>query len=155
MDFSELAATSIADFKEKFLLILLKSAAKNNVILEKTDNIDALFMQLIAKLASSKKSVALLIDEYDSPILYALHNEELAKAFREIIKSFSFIVKANQEQVAFVFITGVSAFSKSGLSSGLNNLKNLTMDEQFFDMCGYTDEEVDDTFKQYIELGLS
>ncbi len=155
LDFSELAASSVADFKEKFRLILLKSAEKNNIILEKTDNPDALFIQLISRLYNVseevKRPVALLIDEYDSPILHALHDPELAKAFREVIKSFSLIAKANQKEIQFVFVTGVSAFSKSGLSSGLNNLDNLTMSEEFFSVCGYTDQEVDFYFKEYMQ----
>lgn len=155
LDFSELAANSVEDFKEKFVLILLKCAEQNNIVLEKTNNVDALFMQLIAKMYNVsleiKRPLALLIDEYDSPILYALHNPELAKAFRDIIKSFALIAKANQKQIEFVFVTGVSAFSKSGLSSGLNNLKNLTMNEEFFAVCGYTDAEIDFYFKEHME----
>jgi hypothetical protein len=53
--------------------------------------------------------------------------------------------------VQFVFVTGVSAFSKSGLSSGLNNLLNLTMLENFSDICGYTDEEIDQHFSEHIQ----
>lgn len=155
LDFSELAASNLSDFKEKFILILLKSAEINHVVIEKTSNIDALFMQLISKLYNVsdevKRPVALLIDEYDSPILHALHDQKLAQDFRDVIKSFALVAKANQSRIEVVFVTGVSAFSKSGLSSGLNNLENLTMDEEFFSICGYTDAEVDCYFKEHME----
>jgi hypothetical protein len=155
LDFSELSAANLKDFKEKFIFILLKSAKENGIVLEKTDNIDLLFMELISQLynglADQKRPVALLIDEYDSPILHALQNRALAEEFREVIKRFALIAKANQSRIQFVFIAGVSAFSKSGLSSGLNNLDNLTMDEKSYDICGYTNEEVDRYFKEHIQ----
>lgn len=92
-----------------------------------------------------------MVDEYDHPILHSLHNPKLAIEIREILRSFTCIIKAQAKLVKFVFITGVSAFSKSGLSSGLNNLDNLTMNEKFSGICGYTDEEVDVHFKKHIE----
>jgi len=68
-----------------------------------------------------------------------------------MMKSFSCVIKAQSKSVKFVFVTGVSAFSKSGLSSGLNNLDNLTLKENFFDICGYTEEEVESYFKEHIK----
>ena len=94
--------------------------------------------------------VALLIDEYDSPVLHALHTPSLAVSIREIIKDFSTGAKAQQKKIKMVFVTGVSAFSKAGLSSGLNNLKNLTMLEEFSSICGYTDLEVEEYFSKFI-----
>lgn len=111
-------------------------------------------MQLISSLYDkfSSSYVAILIDEYDHPILHTLHNRELALKIRAVMKSFSCVIKAQAKFVRFVFVTGVSAFSKSGLSSGLNNLKNLTLSEEFFDICGYTDVEIDQYFTGYVKL---
>lgn len=94
--------------------------------------------------------VALLIDEYDYPILQNLPSPEQAIAIRSIMKDFSTSIKALQLQIEFVFITSVSAFSKSDLSSGLNNLTNLTMMDKFATICGYTDEEIDFYFTEHI-----
>ncbi len=108
-------------------------------------------MDLISALYKKFQFVAILIDEYDYPILHTLHKPDLAIEIRDVMKSFSSVVKAQKDFVEFVFVTGVSAFSKSGLSSGLNNLDNLSMNEDFFGICGYTDQEVDLYFKEHIE----
>ena len=152
MDFSALDSKT-PDALEKSLINSLVNIAQDYQLTIKKDFIgmkDALDSVATALHAKFGK-VALLIDEYDYPILHALHSLELAVAIRTVIKDFSTGVKAGQAKIGFVFVTGVSAFSKSGLSSGLNNLDNLTMNKDFFDICGYTDEEVDLHFKEHIK----
>ena len=131
-------------------------ATKYAVIIDSNLNLNNTLKSLISSLGNEKtkktfESVAILIDEYNHPILHTLHKPALALEIRNIMKSFSTIIKAQSSLVQFVFVTGVSAFSKSGLSSGLNNLKNLTMDKEFFDVCGYRDQEVDLYFKEHIK----
>jgi hypothetical protein len=94
--------------------------------------------------------VALLIDEYDSPIFKSLHNHEHAHSIRQALHSFFTGIKGLDAYVNFVFITGVSAFAKAGLFSGMNNLKIITLQEQYASICGYTDEELDQHFTEYI-----
>ncbi len=155
-DFSELSIKSSEDFEQSLRVVMQRIAIQYGITLNSDLNVNATLGVLIDSLCNeaSKKlfdSVAILIDEYDHPILHTLHDPKLAKAIRDIMKSFSSVIKAQADFVKFVFVTGVSAFSKSGLSSGLNNLDNLTMDEKFFDVCGYTDEEVDRYFKEHIQ----
>ena len=174
-DFSQLSVESIEAFRQSLFLRIQSIANSYGITLAENLNINSALDILIETLCPIKnkgpktensqdvieasaneekasfKSVAILIDEYDHPILHTLHNTALAIDIRNILKSFSGVIKAQAKRVQFVFVTGVSAFSKSGLSSGLNNLKNLTMDEDFFDICGYTDEEVDLNFKKHIE----
>ncbi|MES2199051.1 MAG: AAA family ATPase [Chlamydiota bacterium] len=156
LDFSELSIESNEEFKKSLLIVLQRIATQYGFTLGSDLNVNAALGVLIDSLSNEvfKKpfeSVAILIDEYDHPILHTLHNPKLSIEIRDIMKSFSCVIKARSAVVKFVFVTGVSAFSKSGLSSGLNNLKNLTMKEDFFDICGYTDEEVDLYFKDHIE----
>jgi Holliday junction resolvase-like predicted endonuclease len=94
--------------------------------------------------------VAILIDEYDSPILHALKTPDLAEVMRDRIRLFFAVIKGLDEYVNFAFITGVSSFIKAGLFSGINNLQIITLDERYTDICGYTDEEVDHYFSEYI-----
>ena len=151
LDFSQLSIKS-AEASERSLIYILKEIGKmNEVTLEDNPDLNVIFMNLIFALHAKFNFVAVLIDEYDYPILHTLHKPDLAIEIRDIMKSFSCVVKAQKDFVKFVFVTGVSAFSKSGLSSGLNNLDNLTMNENFFDICGYTDQEVDLYFKEHIE----
>ena len=156
-DFSELSIESSESFKSSLLIVMQRIANQYGVTLGLDLNVNAALGVLIDSLCNevTKKpfeSVAVLIDEYDHPILHTLHNSKLAIEIRDIMKSFACVIKARATVVKFVFVTGVSAFSKSGLSSGLNNLTNLTMNKKFFDICGYTDEEVDLYFKEHIEV---
>jgi hypothetical protein len=96
--------------------------------------------------------VAILIDEYDSPILHALEKPDLAEAMRDSIRFFFAAIKGLDSYVNFVFITGVSSFIRAGIFSGINNLEDITLDEQYTNICGYTDEEVDRYFSEYITL---
>ncbi len=85
-----------------------------------------------------------LVDEYDKPILDALGDRELALANRDFLRSLYGVIKACDEQLRFVFLTGVSKLS--GLFSGLNNLNDITLDERYGAICGYTDDELDAVF---------
>ncbi len=151
LDFSDLSLESLAEFKESLLDSLTDIGETQELALKVSSNVNVVFKSLIRELYKKYGFVAILIDEYDYPILHTLHKPAFAIKIRDLMKSFSCVVKAQETRVQFVFVTGVSAFSKSGLSSGLNNLKNLTMDEHFFDICGYTDKEVDLYFKKHIE----
>ena len=87
-----------------------------------------------------------LIDEYDKPILDNITNSAIALEMREGLKNLYSVLKGSDEQLKFVFLTGVSKFSKVSLFSGLNNLTDITLDAQFSALCGYTDADVDTVF---------
>lgn len=110
-----------------------------------------LLNDLVNLLYKKFNRVAVLVDEYDSPILKTLHNEELAKTVRDKIQQFFTTVKGLDAQIQFVFITGVSSFAKAGLFSGINNLQILTLNKQFAAICGYTDQEINHYFSEYID----
>ncbi len=97
------------------------------------------------------RRAVVLVDEYDKPILDALGDRELALANRDFLRSLYGVIKACDEQLRFVFLTGVSKFSQAGLFSGLNNLRDITLAPEFSDICGYTDAELDAIFAP--ELG--
>ena len=90
--------------------------------------------------------VVVLVDEYDKPILDVLENPELAKANRDYLRGFYGIIKGSAKHVRFVFVTGVSMFSKVSLFSGLNNLEDISLNPQYATICGYTDEDIDTVF---------
>lgn len=94
----------------------------------------------------SGQKVAVLVDEYDKPVLDTLENPELATANRDYLRGFYGIIKDCASDVEFVFITGVSMFTKVSLFSGLNNLKNISLDARYATICGYTDREIDNVF---------
>ena len=90
--------------------------------------------------------VAVLIDEYDKPILDALEVPEIARANRDFLRGLYATIKASDAHVRFTFITGVSKFSKVSLFSGLNNLKDITLDPRYSAICGYTEADLDTVF---------
>ena len=92
------------------------------------------------------RRVAVLVDEYDKPILDVLDDPDLARANRDYLRGFYGIIKDCAEHVRFVFVTGVSMFSKVSLFSGLNNLRDISLDPRYATICGYTEDDLDNVF---------
>ncbi len=88
------------------------------------------------------KQVAVLIDEYDAPLLDVLHEEERLRDMREVMQEFYLPLKANERMVKFCFITGITKFSQLSIFSTINNLTNVTMDVKFGAICGITEREM-------------
>ena len=105
------------------------------------------FARLLEALHSrAGQPVAVLIDEYDKPILDALEVPDIARANRDFLRGLYATIKDCDAHVCFTFITGVSKFSKVSLFSGLNNLKDITLDRRYSAICGYTDTDLDAVF---------
>ena len=94
----------------------------------------------------SGQRVAVLVDEYDKPILDALGTPELARANRDALRGLYSAIKFSDAHVKFTLLTGVSKFSKVGIFSGLNNLVDVTLDPRYSAICGYTDTDLDTVF---------
>ena len=94
--------------------------------------------------------VVVLVDEYDKPILDHLHQPERALELREGLRNLYSVLKTQDARLRFVLLTGVSKFSKVSLFSGLNNLKDITLDERFATLCGYTQSELELTFADWL-----
>ena len=106
-----------------------------------------LFRRLVRALRrQAGRQVVVLVDEYDKPILDALADPEVAQANREFLRGFYGAVKDCDEHIRFCFLTGVSKFSKAGLFSGLNNLRDITLSPAYGTICGYTDDDLDAVF---------
>ena len=90
--------------------------------------------------------VAVLVDEYDKPILDALDTPEIARANRDFLRGLYAVIKDSDAHIRFSFITGVSKFSKVSLFSGLNNLRDITLTPRYSSICGYTEADLDTVF---------
>ena len=105
------------------------------------------FAHLIERLHEiSEEQVVVLVDEYDKPILDALAEPEVARANRNFLRGFYGMIKDCDEHIRFCLLTGVSKFSKAGLFSGLNNLRDITLSPAYATICGYTDGDLDTVF---------
>ena len=109
------------------------------------------FAYLIRKISQSTgQNVVVLIDEYDKPLLQALENEELLASYRQQLKAFYGVLKSEDAHIRFALLTGVTKFSKVSVFSDLNNLQDISMDDEYAAICGVTEEELSDYFKEDI-----
>ena len=109
------------------------------------------FDELIERVYKKTGSkVVVLIDEYDMPLLDALDNSEELGLIRSFLQSFYKSLKGTDGYLRFVFITGVSKFAKVSIFSGMNSPADITIDKRFATICGYTQDELEANFKEYI-----
>jgi len=110
------------------------------------------FQELIQKLYEKyNQKVVVLIDEYDKPILDVIEDIEKARRNRDILKKFFEILKPSDPYLKLVFLTGVSRFSKVTIFSGLNQLQDITLNEEFSTVCGYTQSELESVFEDRLK----
>ena len=96
--------------------------------------------------------VAVVIDEYDSPLLEVLHEDENLSAFRKVMQEFYAPLKACERYIKFCFITGITKFSQLSIFSTINNMTNVTMDPAFADICGITEQELATVLWKDVEM---
>ena len=111
------------------------------------DTAPSRFRQLIEALHErTGRRVAVLVDEYDKPILDALERPAVARANRDYLRGLYAVVKDSDAHVRFTLLAGVSKFSKVSLFSGLNNLTDITLAADYSTVCGYTEADLDAVF---------
>ena len=93
----------------------------------------------------------ILVDEYDKPMLQAIGNAELQDAYRATLKGFYGALKSMDEHIQFAMLTGVTKFGKVSVFSDLNNLMDISMDAEYYDICGITEQELLGNFSDYID----
>ncbi len=92
--------------------------------------------------------VVILVDEYDKPMLQAIGNDELQAAYRSTLKAFYSVLKTQDHYIKFAFLTGVTKFGKVSVFSDLNNLQDISMDKDYADICGISEQEIHTYFEQ-------
>jgi len=100
----------------------------------------------------SGKQVAVIIDEYDAPLLDVLHEDTMLKEVREVMQEFYQRLKKQEPKIKFCFITGITKFSQLSIFSTINNLTNVTMDPVFNNICGITENELVTVLRDDIEM---
>jgi hypothetical protein len=129
----------------------LKSLADSYGIQLLSEYASDMFKELIRKLnQKTGQQVVVLIDEYDVPILDAIGKPEM-EGIREFLSSFYRQLKANDEYLKFIFLTGISKFSKVSIFSVLNSVNDITMSRKYLTVCGYTQQELEHYFTEYID----
>jgi hypothetical protein len=143
---------SKADLEGDLLYILKSNEKRLGLECENRARAQHFFAELIEKAYEKyHQKVVILIDEYDKPILDNIENIPEALVIRDGMRDFYTKIKENDEYLRFVFLTGVSKFSKVSLFSGLNNLEDISLNPDFGNVCGYTQLDLETTFAPYLE----
>ncbi len=88
------------------------------------------------------KLVVVLIDEYDAPLLDVVHEDEQLPTLRNVMRNFYSPLKACDPYLRYVFLTGITKFSQLSIFSELNNIQNISMNEEYATICGITEDEI-------------
>ena len=134
----------------------LRGLLENNAIKLEVDlrgeDIPTKFQNLLADASNHHgQQIVLLIDEYDKPMIDNIGKLELAQVMREQLHGFYSVIKAADENLRFVMLTGVSKFSKVSIFSGLNNLKDISLSPRYASICGYTEGDLDQVFGEHLQ----
>ena len=100
----------------------------------------------------SGKQVVVLIDEYDAPMLDVAHEKEQLDVLRNIMRNFYSPLKYSEAKLRFVFLTGITKFSQVSIFSELNNITNVSMDDEYAGICGITKEELLENMSDDIDM---
>lgn len=95
--------------------------------------------------------VVILVDEYDKPLLQTISNKLLQDKYRATLKSFYGVLKTMDECIRFALLTGVTKFGKVSVFSDLNNLNDISMDHRYTEICGISENELHQYFKEDIQ----
>jgi len=151
IDFAQGVIKTLTRLEDRMLKILSIQAEQFGITLSST-HVDDCFEELILKLSQQTgRPVVVLVDEYDKPILDNLSTPETARELRDSLRNFYSVLKAQGAHLRFVLLTGVSKFSKVSLFSGLNNLNDISLDKRYGTLCGYTQEELESVFCDYLD----
>lgn len=130
---------------------IIISYGLNEILAEKLVNnkLVLLIEKLFVKFKQQR--VVILVDEYDKPILDNIDDIEAAGYARSLLKSLYSGIKDCDSYLRFVLLTGVTKFAKAGVFSNLNNLEDITLNKAYADVCGYTQNDIENIFKDYLK----
>ncbi len=139
------SAGSVDDLRKKLVELLLEYRDYLGLDVEEDREIVENFFRrlVLGAVKRYRQKVVVLIDEYDRPILDNIDEPEIAKEVREYLKGFYSLLKDLDEYLKFILLTGVTRFSKAGIFSGLNNLKDISLDPRYGNIVGITQEELE------------
>ena len=129
---------------QRYLLFILQKNEEQFGIEDHSIDSNLRLSNLIqAAYQKTGKQVVVLIDEYDAPLLDVVHEESSLKELRQIMRNFYSPLKDCEPYLRFVFLTGITKFSQMSIFSELNNITNISMDEEYAGICGITKEELE------------
>ena len=148
LDFTAGHVASRAALDLRIRQLLAENQQRLGLARQEADNdIPGCFSQLIQGAHEHfGQPVVILVDEYDKPILDNIEDPVIAAGQRDGLKNLYSVMKAQDAHIRFVFMTGVSKFSKVSLFSGINQLRDISLSAQYATLCGYTQQDLETTF---------
>ena len=154
LDFSTFKeVTSISSFNKEFIEAFRLSLEEAGIEPTKED-IDSP-ANYLKKALEKEKEVVLLVDEYDAPLTAVLNDSVEFEERRKILSSFYLTVKSIQGKFRLIFITGVTYYAHTSIFSAFNNLTDLTLDSDYGALLGYSSEELEEYFSEYIDNAVA
>ena len=151
LSFADGVLAGRAELDAKIEELLEENAARLQVELSQSTLSGRFRSLILAAQARFGERVVVLVDEYDKPILDNITDPATAKGMRDGLRNLYSVIKGADASIRFAFLTGVSKFSKVSLFSGLNNLKDITLDSRYSALCGYTEADLDAVFAPELE----
>jgi hypothetical protein len=138
---------------EQSLVTTLRNEARRHDLVLESEGVGFMFQELIEKLhVKTGRKVVVLVDEYDKPIVDYLEELPIAHLNRQLLKSFYGILKPSDEHLEFVLLTGVSKFAKVSVFSDLNNLNDISLDDDYANLVGINQPELEASFEEEISV---
>ena len=138
---------------EQSLVTTLRNEARRHELVLESEGVGFMFQELIEKLhVKTGRKVVVLVDEYDKPIVDYLEELPIAHLNRQLLKSFYGILKPSDEHLEFVLLTGVSKFAKVSVFSDLNNLNDISLDDDYANLVGISQPELEASFEEEISV---
>ena len=156
LDMSSLGSYKNGDELDQSIIRRLEDFVEDNDLRIRIEHKSGeMFRQIIRRLNKTNGSVVVLIDEYDKPILDNISDLDKANEMREVLRSFYSVLKSCDEYLRFVMLTGISKFSKVGVFSTLNNLHDISMLSAYGNIVGYTQQEIEENFSEWLASSSS
>lgn len=152
VDFGAITYISLDNLRSQIKNIILGIASCYNIEIPSNFEYNEALRVLVEEL-SKREKVVILIDEYDKILSDNIYNPEIEE-IRNVLSGFYSVIKTKNDRIAFCFITGVTKYSKVSIFSSMNNLRDISMSDEYATMFGYTQKELEDNFEEYIEQGI-
>ena len=151
-DMSEMRNCTTLDGMKEVLSAMLERYETAYGTQKRINEFGSRFDQLIRHIEETTGTkVVVIIDEYDTPMMRNLYNEDMLDGIRTMLRGFYQTVKLDGAYLKFVFITGVTKFSQLSIFSELNNLKQISMFDEYSGLCGITQKELDTVLRPCVE----
>ena len=150
LDMSTMTSDTPETLRQSLNAALARRARRAGLQLEASLPGDRL-QDLLLLLSEQHGPVVVLIDEYDKPILDHMDDLKHADSMRRVLRDFYAVLKGCNEYLRFVLLTGISRFTKTGVFSAMNNLRDISMMPKFGDIVGYTQAELESSFASWLD----